>query len=92
MAADRIDPEFLEYHHEDHASDDDPLKRMGYATAQRPIFTTTINITLAIRLALRRYLGIEPLAGPCSRAEASTRAVHRGRFGASPRQQGSKTQ
>jgi Transcriptional regulator, AbiEi antitoxin len=61
-ATDRIDPKFLNYRYENHDSFDDPLKRMGYAAAQRPIFTTTINITLAIRLALRRYLGIEPLA------------------------------
>lgn len=59
LSADRIDPKFLNYRYEDHDSDHDPLRRMAYAAAQRPIFTTTINITLAIRLALRRYLGIE---------------------------------
>jgi DNA-binding transcriptional MerR regulator len=62
LLADRIDPKFLDYRYENHVSDDDPLKRMAYAAAQRPIVTTTINVTLAIRLALRRYLGIEPLA------------------------------
>jgi hypothetical protein len=62
LSADRIDPKFLNYRYEDHVDDDDPLKRMGYAAAQRPILTITINMTLAIRLALRRYLGIEPLA------------------------------
>jgi len=62
LSADRIDPKFLDYRYENHVSDDDPLKRMAYATAKRPIFKTTINIALAIRLALRRYLGIEPQA------------------------------
>jgi hypothetical protein len=62
LSADRIDPKFLNYHYENHDSADDTLKQMAYAAAQRPIVTTTINITLAIRLALRRYLGIEPLA------------------------------
>ena len=56
LSADRIDPKFLDYRYENHVSDDDPLKRTAYAAARRPIFTTTINITLAIRLALRRYL------------------------------------
>jgi hypothetical protein len=60
LSADRISPKFLNYRYENHDSADDPLKRMGYAAAQRPIFATTINITLVIRLALRRYLGIEP--------------------------------
>ena len=47
---------------------------MAYAAAQRPIITTTINMTLAIRLALRRYLGIEPRARTrVARATASTR-------------------
>ena len=32
------------------------------AAARRPIFKTSINITLAIRIALRRYLGLEPAA------------------------------
>jgi hypothetical protein len=72
-SADRIDPKFLDYRYENHDEHDDPLKRMGYAAAQRPIFTITINMTLAIRLALRRYLGIEPLAG------ASATVLKRGR-------------
>jgi DNA-binding transcriptional MerR regulator len=63
LSADRIDPKFLDYRYENHDSLEDPLRRMGQATAQRPIFTITINMTLAIRLALRRYLGIEPPAG-----------------------------
>jgi hypothetical protein len=66
LSADRIDPKFLNYKFENHDGVDDPLVRMAYAAAQRPVFTTTINITLAIRLALRRYLGIEPLPdGAC---------------------------
>jgi Transcriptional regulator, AbiEi antitoxin len=73
-SADRIDPKFLDYRYENHDRDDDPLRRMAYAAAQRPIFTTTINMTLAIRLALRRYLGIEPLARSWfASATASTR-------------------
>jgi hypothetical protein len=72
LSADRIDPRFLDYRYENHDDYDDPLKRMGYAAAQRPVFTITINMTLAIRLALRRYLGIEPLAGT-SFATAPTR-------------------
>jgi hypothetical protein len=73
-SADRIDPRFLDYRYENHDSDDDPLTRMACAAAQRPIFTTTINMTLAIRLTLRRYLGIEPLARTwVASATASTR-------------------
>ena len=59
--ADRIDPKFLDYRYECHDGDDDPLMQMGHAAAWRPIFTTSINMTLAVRLALRRYLGLEPL-------------------------------
>jgi len=36
--------------------------REARAAAQRPVFKTSINITLALRLALRRYLDIEPAA------------------------------
>jgi hypothetical protein len=93
-SADRIDPRFLDYRYENHDSDDDPLTRMAYAAAQRPIFTTTINMTLAIRLALRRYLGIEPLARTLvrERDRVDARPYHRGRLSASRRQQRPKTQ
>jgi len=76
-SADRIDPKFLNYRYENHDRDDDPLRRMADAAAQRPIFTTTINMTLAIRLALRRYLGIEP---PARTWFASATASTRGRI------------
>jgi hypothetical protein len=38
---------------------DDPLRRAAESTIRNPLFTTTINISLAIRRATRRYLGIE---------------------------------
>lgn len=57
--ADRIDPTFLDYTYECHDGEDDLLRMTGYAAAWRPIFKTTINMSLAIRLALRRYLGLE---------------------------------
>lgn len=59
--ADRVNPDFLDFHFEEH-SDDDPLVRAAVAAAQSPVFKTTVNISLAIRKALRRYLGIEPVA------------------------------
>jgi hypothetical protein len=50
----------LDYEFEKHDRDDDPLCIAAEATARGPLFKTSINITLAIRKALRRYLGIEP--------------------------------
>jgi len=58
--SDRLDPDFLDYKYEDHDSDDDPLVIAAEAIARGPLFKTTVNVTLAIRKALRRYLGIEP--------------------------------
>jgi hypothetical protein len=58
----RLDPGFLEYKYEDHDAVGDPLRLAAEATARSPLFKTTINVTLAIRKALRRYLGIEPAA------------------------------
>jgi hypothetical protein len=52
----------LGFKYENHATDDDPLYRAAEASTRSPLFLTTINITLAIRKALRRYLGIEPVA------------------------------
>jgi hypothetical protein len=52
----------LGFTYENHNTDDDPLCRAAEASTGSPLFTTTINITLAIRQALRRYLGIEPVA------------------------------
>jgi hypothetical protein len=50
----------LGYGYEEHASEDDPLRALATATVSSPVFTLTVNISLAIRKALRRYLGIEP--------------------------------
>ena len=58
--ADRINHRFLNYRHEPHDGDNDPLAQLAHAVAQRPVFTTTINLSLAIRLGLRRYLELEP--------------------------------
>jgi hypothetical protein len=50
----------LGYRFETHNQDHDPLCTAAEASVRGPLFTTTINVTLAIRKALRRYLGIEP--------------------------------
>jgi len=50
----------LGYSYEEHASEDDPLRAMAAATVSSPLFTLSINISLAIRKALRCYLRIEP--------------------------------
>jgi hypothetical protein len=60
--SEQLDPGFLDYRFEDHGGDGDPLSIVAEATARSPLFKVTINITLAIRKALRRYLGIEPTA------------------------------
>jgi hypothetical protein len=62
--SDRLDRTFLNYRYEDHDADGDPLRLTAEAAARGPIFKSTINITLAIRKALRRYLGIEPAISP----------------------------
>jgi hypothetical protein len=59
--SDRLDPHFLDYRFEDHGGDDDPLAMAAAAAARSPLFKTSVNITLAVRTALRRYLGIEPV-------------------------------
>jgi hypothetical protein len=51
----------LNYEYEKHDTHTDPLCVEAEATARSPLFKTTINITLAVRRALRRYL-IEPAA------------------------------
>jgi hypothetical protein len=58
--SDQLDPNFLDYKYEDHSTDGDPLRLAAEATARSPLFKTTVNVTLAVRIALRRYLGIEP--------------------------------
>jgi hypothetical protein len=57
------DLRLLGYKTEQHDKKDDPLRLAAEATARSPVLTTTINVSLANRKALRRYLGIEP-AGP----------------------------
>lgn len=60
--SDRLDRNFLNYHYENHEAEDDPLRMTAEATARSPLFKWTINVTLAVRKALRRYLSIEPAA------------------------------
>jgi hypothetical protein len=74
--SDLLDRNFLNYQYEDHNADDDPLRLAAEATARNPLFKTTINVTLAIRKALRRYLGIEP-AEPFWVSEKSARQQRR---------------
>lgn len=57
---DRLDPKFLDYVFEDHSAKDDLLAALADDVAKSPLFKTSVNITLAIRRALRRYLGIDP--------------------------------
>ena len=52
--------ERLGYKFEKHDKDGDPLRIAAQSCARDPVFTTTINVTLAIRKALRRVLDIEP--------------------------------
>ncbi len=49
----------LGYDYEEHG-EADPLRETAEAAVRNPIVTVTINLSLAIRRALRRYLGIEP--------------------------------
>ena len=60
----RLDREFLKHKYENHEAEDDPLRVTADAVARSPLFKSTINVTLAIRKALRRYLGIEPAVSP----------------------------
>jgi hypothetical protein len=50
----------LGYEYERHPADD-ALRRTAEATVTNPLYTTTINVSFAIRRAIRRYLGIEQL-------------------------------
>ena len=50
----------LGYQFEHHKAKNDPLSIAAAAAVRSPVLKTTINLTLAIRKALRRYLGIEP--------------------------------
>jgi hypothetical protein len=58
--ADKINLRYLDYHYEKHDADDDPLRLAAEAAIRSPLFKTTFNVTLAVRKALRRYLGIDP--------------------------------
>jgi hypothetical protein len=50
----------LGYRFEDHDGEADPLRVAAESAVRSPILRTTVNVTLAVRKALRRYLGIEP--------------------------------
>ena len=52
----------LDYKYENHDTDGDSLRAAAEATARSSVFATTINVSLTIRKALRRYLDIEPAA------------------------------
>ena len=52
----------LGYRLENHDSEADPLCVAAQSAVRSPIFKTTVNVTFAVRKALRRYLGIEPPA------------------------------
>jgi hypothetical protein len=60
--ADQLDARFLDYKFEDHSADDDPLATAAGVTLRSPIFKTSVNASLAVRKAVRRYLGIEPMS------------------------------
>lgn len=75
LTADQTEDRFLQHPCESHDAADDPLALAAYAAAWRPISTISINVSLVIRLALRRYLGIEPLAGELSAAPAEAKRI-----------------
>jgi hypothetical protein len=52
----------LDYKCETHGTDGDFLRLAAEASARSPVFKTTINVSLALKTALRRYLEIEPPA------------------------------
>jgi hypothetical protein len=58
------------YHFENHDGVADALSVAGQSAVRSPIFRNTVNVTLAIRKAVRRYLGIEP-ALPVGAGESS---------------------
>ena len=61
-ASDRLSPAYLRYTFEDHRAPNDPL-RLAAATAFRsPTFKLSVDVSLVIRKALRRYLGLEDTA------------------------------
>jgi hypothetical protein len=62
----------LGYEYEKHANDD-PLRVGAAAAASSPLIITGINVSLAIRRALRRYLGIEQPESPSKSGHAAKR-------------------
>jgi hypothetical protein len=50
----------LGYRFENHDGEADPLCVAAESGVRNPIFRTIVNVTLVVRKALRRYLGIEP--------------------------------
>jgi hypothetical protein len=54
----------LGYRFENHDGEADPLWVAAEVAVRSPILKTTVNITLAVRKALRRYLHLEPTAPP----------------------------
>jgi hypothetical protein len=52
----------LGYRFENHDGEADPLHVAAGSAVRSSIFKTTVNVTLAVRKALRRCLGIEPTA------------------------------
>ena len=65
----------LGYRFERHDGDRDPLRIAADASIRSPLVTTSVNVTLAIRKALRRYLDIEPVVS--ASAPKSTRKVQK---------------
>jgi hypothetical protein len=60
--SDRLPSDYLDYRFEDHSADHDPLRLWAEAMARDTTFTITINLTSAVRKALRRYLGLDHAA------------------------------
>jgi hypothetical protein len=58
--SDRLDRNFLDYRYEPHDDEDDALRIAAETAVRSPVCETRINVTLALRKTLRRYLGIEP--------------------------------
>jgi hypothetical protein len=69
--ADKINLRFLKYEYERHDTTDDPLRIAAEAAIRAPLFKSTFNLSLAIRKALRRYLGIEPALSDSTIGEVS---------------------
>jgi len=59
------------YEFEHHEGNTDPLCTAAAAAARSPVFKASINISLALRKALRRYLDLESAAAEARDGEAS---------------------